>query len=183
MSLKISQASLRRAYTMLTGNDTSSSLQGLSNLPAELVDVLPVHLVMNHPSAPLNTVNTGFPSGSADVIAPQTVVSSILSGGADGATVYTVPAGKTFYCTAFWIQNGSTTTRNSATLTGAAALTPSIICEANTTGTTTSGSYRASFVSGISPLFTVAGGASGQTITMSGFGAGNNSCMLSGWIQ
>lgn len=92
----------------------------------------------------------------------------------NGATVYTVTAGKTFYCTSAWLAGGGggpfqVNLLNSSTcLLSAQLLT-------NTT---------AVFVAGEAPLFSVTAPASSVlNITVSGAGAGANNAGVAGWEE
>lgn len=161
---------------MITGSDTSQSLQGLNNLPAELQSVIPTTLVANHPNAPLNTINQGFPIGSTDVIAPQTIVNAVVSAASDGATVYAVPAGKTFYCVGIVYYNTDNAAIHGLQIKANGTVVWYSYADENAAGH----NAIAQTVSSIGPIFTCPGGTN---VTANGTGGTNNNVTIWGWIQ
>lgn len=119
-----------------------------------------------------NTSITGqinVASGLPTPTAAQTPVQASVNNQNNGATVYTVTSGKTFYCTGAHISSISTNVTCILSVAGTqklytVALT-GIRCEQVFSG-------------GV--LFTA---TSGQTITISGAGATSNCCDIWGWEE
>jgi hypothetical protein len=115
-------------------------------------------------------MSTGITSGSVAIIPPQNPVSATSpNGGTNQDTIYTVPAGKTFYCIGIMASNSNALIANYVFKTGATVLFGGFAIPTNGNVSVTG-----------QPLFTA---TTGQVITMNNtVGHNNNEGVIWGFL-
>lgn len=170
---------LRKIVQIYTGVDPGLNSPGIDlNQLLNIRGIQPVAFVTLKNQA-IRAYNPGFArlvsGGTAieqneDSTLVQTYVNATIIRQNDGATVYTVTTGKTFYCTGIAVSSEAAAAALMIIQVGGSTVLEHFIPTKDAKW----------FTSMPAPLFS---GTSGQTITISGAGAALNTCSIFGWEE